>query len=320
MPSLRRALAAAVSLACCAAGAFAQGYPAKPVRYIIPSTGGTEVIARLIAQGMSHVLGQQVFVDPRTGAAGNLGAEIAAKAPPDGYTILQITQSHTLNVSLFRNLGYDLVRDFAAVTRTDSAPMIVVVHPSFPAKSVKDLVSVARAKPGQVMYASAGAGTSTYLAAELFKLVAKVNLVEVPYRSGAPSLTAVVAGEVPVYFAPIATGLPLIRQGRLRALAVSTTARLPALHDVPTVAESGYPGYEASNWHGLVVPAKTPPDIVTTIREAAVSGLARPEVSQRVRDLGYTVIGDTPAEFAQFIRADIEKWRKVVREKGLVAE
>ena len=312
-----RALAAILFLS---TAATAQTYPTKPVRYIIPSTGGTEVIARLIAEGMSRSFGQQVLVDPRTGAAGNLGTEIAAKAPADGYTVLQITQSHTLNASLFKKLPYDLVRDFAPVTRTDSAPMLVVVHPSFPAKTILDLVRIAKAKPRTVMYASAGTGTSTYLAAELFKMAADVDLVEVPYRSGAPSLTAVVAGEVPVYFAPIATALPFVEQGKLRLLAAATSARLPSLPDVPTVAESGYPGFEASNWHGLVVPAKTPAPIVAAIREAAMTGLAQPDIAKRVVGLGYTIIRDTPAEFAEFIKADIEKWRKLVQQKGLTAE
>ena len=302
------------------ANSHAQNFPAKPVRYIIPSTGGTEVVGRLIAQGMTHVLGQQVFVDPRTGAAGNLGAEIAARAAPDGYTLFQATQSHTFNTSYFKNLPFDLMRDFVPVTKTDISPMVVVVHPSFPAKSIGDLVTLAKAKPGAIYYSSAGVGTSTFLAAELFKSTANVNLVEVPYRSGAPSLTAVVAGEVPVYFAPIATVMPLVQQGRLRPLAVSTAKRLPVFPEYPTVAESGYPGYESSNWHGLMVPAKTPKEIIAAIHAAAVAGINRPDISARMRNLGYTIIGDQPEEFAEFIKADIEKWRKIVRQRGLSAE
>ncbi len=320
MPQRARHYLLHAAILWCCAGAFAQSYPSKPVRYIIPSTGGTEVIARLIAQGMSQVVGQQVVVDPRTGANGNLGAEIAAKTPADGYTLLQITQSHTFNTSYFKKLAFDLVRDFTPITLTDISPMIVVVHPSFPAKTIAELVKIAKAKPGVVFYSSAGVGTSTYLAAELFKASANVNLTEVPYRSGAPSLTAVIAGEVPVYFSPIATGMPLIQQGRLRALAVSTLKRLPAYPDYPTVAESGVPGYEASNWHGLVAPAKTPPEIISAIHAAAVAGINRPEIATRVRDLGYTIVAGQPAEFAEFIRADIEKWRKIVRDKNLSAD
>ena len=269
---------------------------------------------------MSQHLGQQIVVDPRTGANGNLGAEIAAKAPADGYTLLQITQSHTFNTSYFKKLAFDLVQDFTPITLTDISPMIVVVHPSFPAKTVADLVRVAKAKPGAVFYGSAGVGTSTYLAAELFKASANINLTEVPYRGGAPSLTAVIAGEVPVYFSPVATGVPLVQQGRLRALAVSTLKRLPAYPEIPTVAESGYPGFEASNWHGLVAPARTSPEIIATLNAAVVSGLKRPEIASRVRELGYAIVAGTPAEFAEFIRTDIEKWRRIVQDKNLSAE
>ena len=318
-PGARGVLRLTAFMFCCA-GALAQNYPAKPIRYIIPSTGGTEVIARLVAQGMSQHLGQQIVVDPRTGANGNLGAEIAAKAPADGYTLLQITQSHTFNTSYFKKLAFDLVQDFTPITLTDISPMIVVVHPSFPAKTVADLVRVAKAKPGAVFYGSAGVGTSTYLAAELFKASANINLTEVPYRGGAPSLTAVIAGEVPVYFSPVATGVPLVQQGRLRALAVSTLKRLPAYPEIPTVAESGYPGFEASNWHGLVAPARTPPEIIATLNAAVVSGLKRPEIASRVRELGYAIVAGTPADFADFIRTDIEKWRRIVQDKNLSAE
>ena len=318
-PGARGVLRLTAFMFCCA-GAHAQNYPAKPIRYIIPSTGGTEVIARLVAQGMSQHLGQQIVVDPRTGANGNLGAEIAAKAPADGYTLLQITQSHTFNTSYFKKLAFDLVQDFTPITLTDISPMIVVVHPSFPAKTVADLVRVAKAKPGAVFYGSAGVGTSTYLAAELFKASANINLTEVPYRGGAPSLTAVIAGEVPVYFSPVATGVPLVQQGRLRALAVSTLKRLPAYPEIPTVAESGYPGFEASNWHGLVAPARTSPEIIATLNAAVVSGLKRPEIASRVRELGYAIVAGTPAEFAEFIRTDIEKWRRIVQDKNLSAE
>ena len=318
-PGARGVLRLTAFMFCCA-GALAQNYPAKPIRYIIPSTGGTEVIARLVAQGMSQHLGQQIVVDPRTGANGNLGAEIAAKAPADGYTLLQITQSHTFNTSYFKKLAFDLVQDFTPITLTDISPMIVVVHPSFPAKTVADLVRIAKAKPGAVFYGSAGVGTSTYLAAELFKASANINLTEVPYRGGAPSLTAVIAGEVPVYFSPVATGVPLVQQGRLRALAVSTLKRLPAYPEIPTVAESGYPGFEASNWHGLVAPARTPPEIIATLNAAVVSGLKRPEIASRVRELGYAIVAGTPAEFADFIRTDIEKWRRIVQDKNLSAE
>jgi tripartite-type tricarboxylate transporter receptor subunit TctC len=303
-----------------AAGAGAENYPAKPVRYITPTTGATEVVARLLAQGMTDALRQQVFVDVRAGAGGNIGAEIASKAPPDGYTLLQITQSHTVNVSLYRRLGYDLLRDFTPVTKADLSPLMVVVHPSLPVKSVAELVKLAKARPGAINYASAGAGTSTFLAGELFKLTTGAKLIEVPYRGGGPAVTAVVSGEVPLYFAPIATALPFIREGRLRALAMGTAQRSPLLPQLPTVAESGYPGFEASNWHGLVVPAKTPREIIAVIHSAVIAALKRPDIAKRMHDLGLTVIGDRPAEFGAFLKGDIEKWRKIVRQRGLTVD
>lgn len=308
------------SLAAPAIPTYAQNYPAKPVRYITPTTGATEVVARLLAQGMSEALGQQVFVDVRAGAGGNIGAEIAAKAAADGYTLLQVTQSHTVNMSLYRSPGYDLLRDFAPITKADLSPLMVVVHPSLPVISVAELVKLAKARPGAINYASAGAGTSTFLAGELFKLAAGVGLTEVPYRGGGPAVTAVVSGEVPLYFAPIATALPFIREGRLRALAMCTAQRSPLLPQLPTVAESGYPGFEASNWHGIVVPAKTPKEIIAVIHSAAITALKRPDISKRLHDLGLTPIGDQPAEFGEFLKADIEKWRKIVRQRGLTAD
>lgn len=301
------------------ATSHAQNYPAKPVRYIIPSSGSTEVVARLVAQGMEKVLGQRVIVDPRVGAAGNLGAEIASRAAPDGYTVFQATQSHTFNASYYKSLPYDLQRDFVAVTRTDLSPMIVVVHPSLPVKSIRELVNLAKAKPGDLTYSTAGVGTSAFLASELFKVMSGINMLEVPYRGGAQALTAVIAGEVSIIFAPIPTALPHLREGRLRPIAVSTTQRLPAFPDYPTVTESGYPGYEASNWHGLMMPANTPQEFIKAIHAAVVAGINQPEISSRMRNLSYIVIGDRPEEFAAFIKADIEKWRKIVLQRGLSA-
>ena len=256
----------------------------------------------------------------RAGAGANLGAEIAAKAPADGYTLLQVAQTHTVNASLFKNLSYDLMRDFIPVTKADISPLMLVVHPSLPVKTVGDLVKIAKAKPGAINYGSAGVGTSTYLAAELFKIMAGVNLLEVPYRGGAPAQTAVIAGEVSVYFAPIATALPFVKDRRLRGIAVGTAKRVPLLPEIPTVAESGYPDYEASNWHGIAVPAKTPKEIVAALHTAAVAAVKKPDIAKRLLELGLTPVGDTPEEFSVFLRADIEKWRKIVQQKGLTAD
>lgn len=296
---------------------WSQGYPARLVRLIVPGTGGTEIVGRLVAQGMSQVLGQQVIVDVRAGAGTNIGAEIAAKAPPDGYTLFQVLQSHAVNVSLYRKLSYDLERDFVAVTQTDSSPLIIVVHPSLPVRSVSDLVKLAKAKPGAIDYSSGGVGTSTYLGGELFKSTAGINFVQVAYRGGDPAMTAVVAGEVSVYFAPVATVLQFVEQGRLRALAVTSLQRLPLVPKLPTVAESGYPGFETGNWHGIMVPAKTPNEIIALVRKAALAAVNQPDVSSRMRDLGYISHEDTPEQFAAFIKSEIEKWRKVVRSNNL---
>lgn len=302
--------------------ALAQNYPARPIRVInaTSSGGGIDVFARLLIPGMAQALGQNVFVENRPGGGTNIAAEVAVNAPADGYTVLIVNQAHAVNVSLYRNLKYDLVRDFAAVTQLASSPQIVVVHPSFPVKSIGDLVKLAKAKPGAINYASAGMGTQTFLAAELFKIMAGVNLVEVRYRGGGNALTAVFTGEVPVYFVPLAAALPLIREGKLRALAVTTAKRLSALPGYPTVAESGYPGYDCGSWLGLAVPAKTPKDTIAKIHGAAVAALNRPDINKRMRDLSYITIGSQPEEFADYIKSEIERWRKIIRQTGITAD
>lgn len=259
-------------------------------------------------------------MDNRPGAGSNIAAEIAAKAPADGYTLFEVSITHAVNASLYRNLPFNLVRDFAAVTQLASSPQMVVVHPSLPVKSTNDLVKLAKAKPGAINYASAGAGTSTFLAAELFKARAGVNLLHIPYRGGGAALTAVIAGETTVYFAPVASALPHIRQGSLHPLAVTTAKRSPLLPELPTVAESGYPGYECGNWYGLMVPVNTPKATIAKIRDAAISVLNKPDVSKRLSDLGYIIVGDRPEEFAVFIKSEIETLAKIVRELRLTAD
>ncbi len=287
------------------------------MRYILPATGASEIVGRLIAQGLTEQLGHQVFVDVRPGAGSNIGAELGAKAPADGYTLAQLMQSHTVNASLYRTLSYDVLRDFAPVTRMTLSPLIVVVHPSLPVKSIPDLVKLAKARPGAINYSSAGAGTSTFLGAELFKAMSGVNLVEIPYRGGDAAQVAVLSGEVSVYFSPIATALPYVREGRLRGLAVGSAKRIPTLPELPTIAESGYPGYESSNWHGFAVPTKTPREIINTLHDAAIAVLKRPDTVKRLQDVGLTPVGDRPEEFAEFLRSDVEKWRKLIKERGI---
>jgi len=296
--------------------AGAQSYPAKPVRYLVPMSAGSgaDTIGRIIAGGMSAALGQQVVIDNRAGASGNIGAELAAKAAPDGYTVFQASMTHAVNASLATNLTYDLVRDFEAVTQLSSSPSMVVVHPSLPVKTLAELVKLAKARPGVLNYASTGAGTVSFLAAELFKTRSGTNIQHVPYRGGGEAAIAIMTGEVSVYLGPFATVLPLVRQGRLRGLAVTTRQRMPSLPEFPTVAESGYPGFEASNWHGIFVPARAPKDAIVALRNAVLASYKNPVVGKRMDELGYAQVGSSPDEFAAFVRSEIEKLAKILRQ------
>jgi tripartite-type tricarboxylate transporter receptor subunit TctC len=300
----------------------AQVYPVKPVRYLVPMSpgSGADTIGRIVAAGMAQAWGQQVILDNRTGAAGNLGAETAARSPADGYTIFQVSSTHAANATLYRKLPYDLTRDFAAVTQLASSPSMLVVHPSLPVKSTAELVKLTRARAGEMNYASTGAGSATYLAAELFKNMAGVNIVHVPYRGGGEAVTAIIAGEVSVYFAPMAAILPYVRQGRVRALAATTAKRLDAFPHLPTIAESGYSGYQSGNWYGLLAPAKTAPEIVTAIRSGALAALNDTATRKRLVDLGYLIVGDTPDEFASFVKSEIAALGRIIKQAGLTAD
>lgn len=318
MKSLRvKILLTIVALTGAAVPAAAQSYPQKPVRMIMPVSAGSgsDVIGRIIATGMSEHFGQQVVVDNRAGAAGNIGAEAAARAAADGYNVLFAFVGLAANAVLYENLRYDVLRDFAPVTLLGSSAAIVVVHPSLPVKSIAELVKLAKQKPGAINYASGGAGTPTYIGAELFKRQAGIDLLHIPYRAGGEALTSVIAGETGVYFAPLASTLPYLQQGRLRALAVTSTRRLGLLPQYPTVAELGYPDYESGFWHGLLVPAKTPREIITTLRNAAVQVLNQPAVAQRLVELGYVSYGTTPEEFGVYLKSEINKLRNLL--KGL---
>jgi len=302
--------------------ATAQGYPAKVVRYLVPFTSGSaaDTLGRIVAGGLTDVFGRQVIVENRGGAAGNIGADIAAKSPPDGYTLLQGNMPLATNVSLYRSLPYDLVRDFAAVTQLASSPQVLCVHPSLPVKSVAELVKLAKSKPGAINYSSAGVGSTTYLAMEILKGMAGADLLHVPYRGGAEAVTAVVSGEASVSFLPLSTALPQVNQRRLRALAVSTAGRLPSLPAYPTIAEAGVAGYEFNNWYGVLVPAKTPKEIIAAVHAAAVAALNKPDVGKRLNDLGFIPVGDQPEAFAAYIRSEIERLGKLIRAFNLTAE
>ena len=315
-------LLALVCLLCqFAATGWAQSYPAKGVRLVVPGQSGSgDLLGRLIAGGLTEVFGQQVIVDARPGANGIIATDLVAKAPPDGYTLFLVNIAQAANVSLYRKVPFDLVRDFAAVTQLVSSPHVVAVHPSLPVKSINELVKLAKAKPGVINYSSLGAGSSTFLAAELFKEPAGVNMVNVPYRSGGAALTAVIAGETSVYFSPFASALPHIQQGRLRALAITTARRVSLMPDLPAVSESGYPGYEFANWYGLLAPVKTPKETIATIRGAAVTVLNKPDVSKRLIGLSYIIIGDQPDEFAAYIRSEVEKLAQLVTKLRLTSD
>lgn len=305
-----------------AAHVWAQNYPVRMVRYIVPfsSGGGSDTLNRIIAGGLTQALGQQVIVDNRPGAASNIGAEIAAKAPPDGYTLLAANTSHAANVTLYRKLAYDLLRDFDPVTQLAMAPFAVVVHRSLPVTSIKELVRLARARPGAIDYASAGLGTPSFLGAELFKAQAGVDMVHVPYKAGSMALNSVISGETSVSFIPFPVALPFIKEGRLRSIALTSAKRVAVLPDYPTVAESGYPGYAFGSWHGLLVPAKTPRDIIAKIRMATISVLEDPNIKKRMANLGYISVGDQPEEFAAFIRAEIKRLGDILLKFGVKAD
>ena len=312
-----------IGLLCLPAGTtWSQPYPNKPIRRVVPSSpgGSADATTRLVANGLPQVLGQRVIVDNRAGASGNIGADAVAKSLPDGYTWLMINNAHAANVSLYRKLPYDLLRDFAFVTQVDSSPHGVVVHPSLPVKSISELVRLAKARPGALDYASAGTGTVTFLAAELFKAQAGVNMTHVPYKGGGESLLSAVGGETAVYFSPIAVALAHIRQGRLRVLAVTSTKRLSLLPELPTVAESGYPGYEFNLWNGLLVPVKTPKETITAIRNAVIAVLNTPESNKRLVDMSATIIGSQADEFSAFVKAEVDKLAKVVTTLNLASE
>ena len=298
----------------------AQDYPSKPIRYIVTSSPGSglDIYGRIIAGGLTEVLGQQVFVENRAGAGGNIAAAIAAKTPADGYTLLQINNNHTINVTLYRNLTYDVIRDFSPIAKVFQSPYIIAVHPSLPVKSISELIKLAKSRPGELTYSSAGAGSGTFMATALFKSQTGVDMLHIPYVGGGPALRAVLSGEVPVYSPPLSSAITHIPQ-RLRALAVTSGKRHSLLPGVPTVAES-VPGYEFDAWAGLMVPVNTPKEVIARVRSAVVSALNSPEVSKRLRDLGNDFVGDQPGELAAFLKQDIEKMAKLIRQNRLTAD
>jgi len=298
-------------------------YPVKPVRVIaaFPPGGFVDFTARVLAGPLAAALGQQVIVDNRGGAGGVVGTELAARAAPDGYTLtVGSAGTHAVNQALYRKLPYNVLRDFQPIARLADAPSILAVHPSFPAKSVKELIAVARARPGQVMYASAGSGTSTHLAAALFEHLARIKLAHVPYKGGGPMIVDVVAGQVPVTFGTAASVSPHTKSGRLRGLAVTGGQRSAVLPGLPTIAEAGLPGYEMLNWLGLFAPSGTPRAVVDKLNAEAIRIMRLPEVRDRLNAQGAEPSPLPTEEFARFVRSEVEKWAKVVAATGMIAD
>ena len=306
-------------LACFATGAWAQAYPTKPIRLVVPFPAGgtTDILARGVAHKLSETLGQPVIVDNRPGAAGNIGADIVAKSPPDGYTLLMGTVgTHAINASLYAKMPYDHVKDFTPVILVAGVPNVLVVYPPLPVNSVQDLIKLAKSKPGQLNFASSGSGTSIHLSGELFKTMAGVDMTHVPYKGSAPALTDLMGGQVQLMFDNLPSALPQIKGGKLRAIAVTSLQRAPALPDVPTIAESGLPGFESSSWFGVLGLANTPPAIVARLNAEINKWLQSPEAKESLVAQGANAGGGTPEQFAAHIRAETEKWAKVVKASG----
>jgi tripartite-type tricarboxylate transporter receptor subunit TctC len=303
------ALAAAVSTA------FAQNYPTRPVRVVVPYApgGNTDIVARLIAQHLSTGWGQQVIVDNRPGGATNIGSDFVARAQPDGYTLLMGGASNAINMTLFRKPPYDTLKDFAPVVLCTVGANLLTVHPSVPAKNLRELMALARAKPGQLNFASSGIGSSNHMAGELFKLMAKIDIAHVPYKGNAPALTDLTGGHIEMGFAGITAQIPLIKAGKLRAIALSSRERFPAVPDIPTFHESGLPGYQSSTWFGLLAPAAVPAEIVRKVNADVAKVLARPDIKQRLETDGQSGGGQPSEEFAKFIREEIEKYAKIIK-------
>ena len=294
-------------------------YPAKSVRMIVgfPAGGSTDIMARLISPGLIDAFHQQFVIDNRPGANSNIAAELAAKAAPDGYTLLVVSASFSTNVSLYPRLAYDPVRDFVPVTRIATVNNVLVVHPAVPARTVKEFVALAKARPGEIIFASSGAGSTSHLAAELLKMsVGDLNTIHVPYKGVAPALVDLLGGQIHALVSTMPSAIPHIQNRRLRALAVASMQRAAAVPSVPTFEESGFPGFEASAWNAVLAPAGTPGDIIVRLNRAIAKIVHSPEVSEKLTAQGADPIGDAPAEFAAYLRAEVAKWAKVVQVSG----
>lgn len=299
-----------------------EAYPTKPIRVIVPQSAGgsTDLVARMVGQRVGDALNQNLVVDNRPGAGSLNGTDMVAKATPDGYTLLVVAASFSINPSLHKKLPFDPIRDFAPITQMVALPHVLVVHPSVPVKSVKELIALAKAKPGQLNYGSSGIATSTHLAAELFRYMTGTDMVNVPYKGGAPGVVALLGGQVQLYFATISTALPHIQAGKLRALGVTSSRRSVAAPQFPTIAESGVPGYHHASWVGMLAPAKTPQPVVARLNAETVKVLHSQDVKTLLLRDGLEAVGDSPKEFAAIIKSEVAKWQKLVKAAGIKAD
>lgn len=315
--TLRSLLWAAMSCLL-AASVQAQPYPSKPVRVVVPYPPGgpTDIVARVLFQQVVESTGQQFVIDNRAGAGGNIGAEHVAKSPADGYTVLIGTTAHAINMSLFKSLNYDVQKDLAPVSLLTQGPLVLVTHPQFPANSVKELIDMAKAKPGSLNFASSGNGQSTHLSAELFNSMAGTKMVHVPYKGSAPALSDLMTGQVGIMFDTTLSAMPFVRAGKLKALGVTSPQRTPAAPDVPTIAESGLPGYEVFAWNGVFVPAGTPKAIVVQLNEEIRKAMQLPQVRDKFSAQGFAASWNTPDQFGVFVRNEVDKWARTVKASG----
>jgi len=312
-----RAIMFAVALGY-ACGAVAQSYPVKPVRLVIPVSagGGSDVVGRFLASKLTESLGQQVIVENRAGAGGTIGVESVIRTAPDGYTLLLVSPTYTINPSLYP-LKFDPLHDFTPVILVARGPYMIAVHPSLPARTTRELIALAKARPGQIIYGSSGQGTIVHLSTELFLYMAGIRMTHVPYKGGGPALVDLIAGHIQLVFATTQTGLPQAKMGRIRALAVTTPERVSAAPDIPTIAESGVPGYEVTNWHGLIGPKGMPPAVVDRLNSEMNRILKAKDVAERLQADGVSAAGGTPAELHEQVRKQLDQWRQVVQRAGV---
>ena len=305
-----------------AAGAAAQNYPSKPIRLIVPSApgGGTDISARIIAPELSKLLGQQIVVENRSGAGTMIGSEAVAKAQPDGYTLLMGISTLAINPAIYRKVPYDALRDLAPISQAVTLPNVIVGHPSLPARNVKELVALARSRPGQLNFSSAGVGTSPHLSVELFLVMTKTKMVHIPYKGSGPAAVDLIAGQVQLMAPNMLTAYPHIKSGRMRAYGVTSLKRTAGAPEIPTIAEAGVPGYEAVQWYGVLAPANTPRPIITRLHGDIVKVLQQPNVKELLGKDGAEPVGSTPEQFAAFIKAETAKWAKVVKDAGIQPE